>query len=76
MCKREWNERTSALVFTGPNGNSISFHCKSNNKTYWLNAYEQGDTQFSQCFHIGPDGLFMSMIKTHHLRYSLDLSNK
>ncbi len=58
MCKREWNERTSALVFTGPNGNSISFHCKSNYKTYWLNAYEQGDTQFSQCFHIGPDGHF------------------
>lgn len=57
-CKREWNECTKALVFTGPNGNSISFHCKSYNKTYWLNAYEQGDAQFGQCFHIGPDGHF------------------
>ena len=57
-CTKKWDDNAHALVFTGPNGNSISFPCKESNKTYWLNAYEQGDPEFGQCFHIGPDGHF------------------
>ena len=57
-CTRKWDESASALVLTGPNGNSISFPCKESNKSYWLNAYEKGDPQYGQCFHIGPDGHF------------------
>ena len=57
-CTKKWDESTHALVFTGPNGNTISFPCKESNKSYWLNAYEQGDPQFGQCFHIGPDKHF------------------
>ena len=55
-CNREWDDSAHALVFTGPNGKSIMFPCKENNKSYWLNAYEQDDREFGQCFHIGPDG--------------------
>lgn len=57
-CTKKWDDSVHALVFTGPNGNSISFPCKENNKSYWLNAYEQGDSRYGQCFHIGPDGHF------------------
>ncbi len=57
-CTKQWDDSAHALVFTGPNGNSISFPCKESNKSYWLNAYEHGDPQFGQCFHIGPDGHF------------------
>lgn len=57
-CTKKWDDSAHALVFTGPNGNSISFPCKESNKSYWLNAYEHGDPQFGQCFHIGPDGHF------------------
>ena len=57
-CTKKWDESTHALVFTGPNGNIISFPCKESNKSYWLNAYEQGDPQYGQCFHIGPDKHF------------------
>lgn len=54
-CKIEWNDSSHAVVFTGTNGNSISFRCKERNKSYWLNAYEEGDPQYGQCFHIGSD---------------------
>ena len=37
-CTKKWDESTHALVFTGPNGNTISFPCKESNKSYWLNA--------------------------------------
>ena len=57
-CSKRWDDCAHELVLTGPNGNSISFPCKESNKSYWLNAYEQGDVQFGQCFHIGPDGHF------------------
>lgn len=57
-CSKEWDGKTHALVLTGPNGNSIAFPCKESNKSYWLNAYEKGDPEFGQCFHIGPDGHF------------------
>lgn len=57
-CTKKWDESTHALVFTGPNGNTLSFPCKESNKSYWLNASEQGDPQFGQCFHIGPDEHF------------------
>ena len=58
FCTREWDDRAHALVFTGPNGNTLSFPCKEDNKSYWLNAYEKGDIGFGQCFHIGPDNHF------------------
>lgn len=58
FCTKKWDDSARALVFIGPNGNSISFPCNSSNKTYWLNAYEQGDPKFGQCFHIGPDRHF------------------
>ena len=58
FCTREWDDRIHALVFTGPNGNTLSFPCKEDNKSYWLNAYEKGDIGFGQCFHIGPDNHF------------------
>ena len=57
-CTKEWNEKEHTLVLTGPNGNSISFHCKESNKSYWLDAFEHGDPEFGQCFHIGPDKHF------------------
>ena len=57
-CEREWDEATHALVLIGPNGNSISFPCKESNKSYWLNANEQGDPEFGKCFHIGQDKHF------------------
>ena len=57
-CTIKWDDSAHALVFTGPNGNSISFPCNKSNKSYWLNAYEQGNPEFGQCFHIGPDGHF------------------
>lgn len=57
-CIREWDDRAYALKLTGPNGNTIYLPCKDSNKTYCLNAFEQGDHQFCQCFHIGPDRHF------------------
>ena len=57
-CTKKWDNNAHALVFTGPNGNSISFPCKESNKSYWLNAYEQGDPEFGQCFHICSGGQF------------------
>ena len=58
-CIKKWEESVQALVFIGPNGNSISFSCKGSHKTYWLNAYEHGDSDFGQCFHIERDGRFL-----------------
>ena len=57
-CTRKWDEKTHQLIFTGPNGKSISFPCKNSNESYWLNEYEAGDQQFGQCFHLGSDGHF------------------
>lgn len=57
-CTKKWDDSAQELVFTGPNGNSISFPCKEKNKSYWLNANERGDSRYGQCFHIGPDGHF------------------
>ena len=57
-CTKKWDDSTHSLVFTGPNGNTLSFPCKESNKSYWLNAYEHGDLKFGQCFHIGPNGHF------------------
>ena len=57
-CTKKWDDSVHALVFTGPNGNSISFPCKGGRKSYWLDAYEQGDPEFGQCYHIDPEGHF------------------
>ena len=57
-CTRKWDDAAHALIFTGPNRNTLSFPCTESNKSYWLNAYEKDDMQFGQCFHIGPDGHF------------------
>ena len=57
-CEKIWDESTKSLVFTGPNGNSLSFPCEASNKSYWLDAYEQNNPEFGQCFHIGADGHF------------------
>lgn len=57
-CTRVWDDNAQALVFTGPNGNSISFPCKKSNKSYWLNDQENGILGFRSCMHIGPDGHF------------------
>ena len=55
FCTKKWDTSAHSLVLTGPNGNSISFYCKNRYQTYWLSEYEQGDTEFGQCFHIGSD---------------------
>ena len=57
-CTRQWDNNNRALVFTGPNGNSISFSCKESDRAYWLNDYEKGDRRFGQCFRLGPDKHF------------------
>lgn len=57
-CTKKWDDSAHALVFTGPNGNTISFPCKENKKSYWLNAYDLVDPQYGQCFHITPEGQF------------------
>ncbi len=57
-CTRAWDDKTHSIVFTGPNGKSISFPCKESNKSYWLDANEKGDPEFGQCFHIGQDRQF------------------
>ena len=58
FCGRKWDDSSKSLMFTGPNGNSISFPCHKDNKTYWLNAYVKEEPGFGQCFHIGPDEYF------------------
>lgn len=57
-CVIRWDSETSQLVFTGPNGNTIAFKCKTDYESYWLNAYEFGDARYGQRFHIGPDRHF------------------
>ena len=54
-CTKVWDDKKNTIVFTGPNGCSISFPCRESCKSYWLNAYEKGDPDFGQCFHLGPD---------------------
>ena len=57
-CRKEWDETSNAVVFTGPNGNELSFPCRNGHKSYWLNAYEHDDPGFAQCFHIEPNTQF------------------
>lgn len=58
-CTIVWEARTQELIFSGPNGNTISFPCKVANKSYWLDiSYWQDGEAFGQCFHIGPDRHF------------------
>ena len=63
-CSKAWDNTEKALVLTGPNGNSLRFHCQKDNESYWLNAKLPADNwrwssyQDAQCFHIGPDRHF------------------
>ena len=57
-CKRSWDSRTNRVQFIGPNGNSIYFHCKEKNVSYWLKDYEDRWREFGQCFHLGQDNSF------------------
>ncbi len=51
-CTMKWDDGTHTLELTGPNGNTLSFLCKERSKSYWLNAYDNCDMEFGQCFHI------------------------
>lgn len=57
-CQINWDDHTHSLRLTGPNGNTIDFHVLESDKVYWLNSYEEQDTNFGNCFHIGPDKHF------------------
>ena len=59
QCSKRWDENTHELIFTGPNGKSISFICRESNKSYWLNSFEYGDPGYGQCFHIFSGGHFL-----------------
>ena len=43
------------LVFTGPNGNSISSYCRQPFVYFWLDDYVEEDHHYGQSFNIGPD---------------------
>lgn len=55
-CSRQFDSAKKEVVFTGPNGNSVSFRCTDKNVSYWLNEYESKDTRYGKCFHLISDG--------------------
>ena len=38
-CSRHFDSAKKEMVFTGPNGNSVSFKCPDKYTSYWLNEY-------------------------------------
>ena len=58
-CDRSWDSATKSVIFTGPSGQTISFPCRSDVESYWLNrslGYERGH-YYAECFHLRKDGL-------------------
>lgn len=57
-CSRQFDSAKKEMVFTGPNGNSVSFKCADKYTSYWLNEYESKYKDFGKCFHLSPDNSF------------------
>ena len=57
FCTRHFDPAKKGMIFTGPNGNSISFKCTEKYMSYWLNEYES-KYDFGKCFHLFPDNSF------------------
>ena len=47
------------MIFTGTNGNAISFKCTEKYTSYWLNEYESKyNKDYGKCFHVFSDSSF------------------
>lgn len=58
-CSRQFDSAKKEMIFTGPNGNSVSFKCTDKYTSYWLNEYESKyDNDYGKCFHLSPDNSF------------------
>lgn len=57
-CSRHFDPLKKMMIFTGPNGNSISFKCTEKYVSFWLNEYESKYMDFGKCFHLSPDNSF------------------
>lgn len=59
FCSRHFDSAKKEMVFTGPNGNTVSFKCTDKSTSYWLNGYESYiDIDYGKCFHLFPDNSF------------------
>ena len=57
-CSRQFDSAKKEMIFTGPNGNSVSFKCTDKYTSYWLNEYESKYRDYGKCFHLSPDNSF------------------
>lgn len=57
-CYRQFDSAKKEMIFTGPNGNSVSFKCTDKYTSYWLNEYESKYRDYGKCFHLSPDNSF------------------
>ena len=57
-CSRHFDSEKKEMIFTGPNGNSVSFKCTDKYTSYWLNEYESKYRDYGKCFHLSPDNSF------------------
>ena len=56
-CSRHFDSAKKEMVFTDPNGNSVSFKCTDKYTSYWMNEYESNfDKDYGKCFHLIPNG--------------------
>lgn len=57
-CSRQFDSSKKTMIFTGPNGNSVSFKCTDKHTSYWLNEYESKYMDYGKCFHLSSDNSF------------------
>ena len=57
-CSRHFDSAKKEMIFTGPNGNSVSFKCTDKYASYWMNEYESKYMDYGKCFHLFPDNSF------------------
>ena len=57
-CSRHFDSAKKEMVFTAPNGNTVSFKCADKYTSYWLNEYESKYMDLGKCFHLSSDNSF------------------
>lgn len=78
-CTRAWCAKSKTMTFTGPNGNTLSFHIPDKHASFWLNRYEEW-RDLGQCFHLCQDNSFyindMPSSNPGNIRFVKRVANK